>query len=75
MKHKWKFLTPNSGPLVTTVNPRTSFRYRVDWRLFCTECKECLDIPYDVLDTDKIVDFSQKQKKRDDCSGKKCIKL
>lgn len=71
MKHKWKLLTPGSGPLVATTNLRAPSRYTVDWRLLCTKCKECLDIPYDVLDSERIADFVVKQKKRNDCSGKK----
>lgn len=70
MKHKWKLLTPNSGPLVATTDTRAPSRYRIDWRLFCTECKKCLDVPYDVLDSEKIVNFVVKQKKRNDCPRK-----
>lgn len=71
MKHKWKLLTPGSGPLIAVTNLEVPFRYKVGWRLFCVECKENLDIPYDELDSENIVDFVVKQKKRNDCSGKK----
>lgn len=71
MKHKWKLLEPGSGPLVATTNLRAPVRYEIGWRLYCTKCKEHLVIPYDVLDTDRIVNFIQKQKARNDCQGKK----
>ena len=68
MKHKWELLTPGSGPLVATSNLRAPVRYQVGWRLHCSRCEKHLTIPYDVLDTYRIVDFIEKQEKRNDCS-------
>ena len=69
MKHKWKLLKPGSGPLVATTDLEAPVRYKIGWRLACPRCRECLAIPYDVLDTDRIVNFVEKQKRRDDCRG------
>ena len=70
MKHKWKLLTPASGPLVAVSDIKTPFRYTVDWRLLCSRCGEDLTVPYDVLDTDNIIKFCEEQQKRNDCPGK-----
>jgi len=70
MKHKWKLLSPGTGPLVATGNIYAPTRFHVGWRLFCSKCEECIAVPYDDLDTDNIVVFAGKQQERRDCSGK-----
>lgn len=70
MKHKWKLMTPYSSPvLIATTSLRTPMRYSTGWRIHCSKCNEHLDIPYDVLDSERIADFVVKQKQRDDCKG------
>lgn len=70
MKHKWKLLSPGTGPLVATGNIHTPARFGIGWRLFCSKCKKCVNVPYDDLDTDNIITFANKQAKRTDCLAK-----
>jgi hypothetical protein len=58
MKHKWKNVG-NSG-------------YPPSWpgEQKCTVCNERFTAPCDPLDSDGIVNFIQKQHRRNDCKGK-----
>jgi len=71
MKHKWKLLSPETGPLTSAENICGAIRFRIGWRLLCSKCKKCVHIPCDDLDTEGIAAFIIEQNKRRDCSDRK----